>query len=1298
MLVTPSGINLSNYIIIVENGNINVAGNNDLTNVNLIANNGNITLARVRANSIGAIAFGNISQDANSYFSGNNIIANGSGDIVFNSATGQTSADNLAIVSARNLVFNTKGTVRGNFYSGGSFSTNGNSDIYGTVTSLKDITFNGNSTFTYANVLDLTDTTPPAITVRLNSDTGVSNSDKIININTPTISGTGEIGAKIKVTEGTVIVGQTTVGSDGNWQLVTSTLTNGAHSLIATATDLAGNIGTAAPLSLVVDTLVPLLTLTNAIDTTPLKNDTKLIGKIDPTGSGLVGIVYNWDNSSNLLQISPDASGNFNRSIDFTGITNGAHTLTITASDVAGNVLTKTYNVNVALDKDAPLVELKLASDTGTSNSDLLTNDPTILGKVTDASNIIEFRASFDGANYTDIRPQLAADGSFTLSRAQLATIVQGTGFANAKRSLSDGNYTLSLSAKDEFGNITPTTTLAFTLDTTAPTTPNFKNTVSSLSSGKIDLTGQAEVDSIVTLNNGNTNTTVDRSGNFYFDAVGLTVGNNNFAISTSDLAGNKSTSQAINIERIASNPDLVLKWNKILLAAITADRTPPPAAARRLAMLHAAIFDAVNAVTHTYNAYRVDLNASSGTSAEAAVAAAAHRILSELYPQQRATFDAAYNVDLANIPDTPGELDGVRLGREVADAMLTWRRNDGAETIEDEYIADPTAGKWQPTAAGGLAVLPEWGEVAPFALDTGSQFRPVAPPDLTSETYTNDFNQVKALGKIDSTTRTAEQTQIARFWADGLGTYTPSGHWNQIAEEAALSEGNTLIENARLFAALNVSLADAGIAAWDSKYTYEFWRPVTAIQQANTDNNPNTLADTTWQPLIPTPLFPEYVSGHSTFSGAAATILTDAFGSSYQFNASTVNPVLTGITRHFNSFQAAAGEASDSRIYGGIHFKTAGKEGLKLGDNIANYVLANNFRKSPQSARISLALANDTGDTRDRITSIPAIAVSLTSLPANSFQVLGGFVDNFLAYADLTADVSNDGKLLLDTARLSAVNGGSLDDGRYTFNLQIVDSNKNILQTGSLSFTLDRTAPILNLSNLADGANLIVGSALSGTLDGTSSDMASLSYQIDNGAIETIPLEREFTQIDRRLPIEDLTAGAHTLTVTGRDTAGNVTTQTYRVNTDPALPFQLAGYNPANGALDVGSTFRPQIFFSHSVDASTLTADSLYATFDGAKLAARIVPSTDGKWAWLYFQNPLPSSSRIQVTVDGNLIRAANGSSLLDADVDGTPGGKTTFSFDTVSLTPVPGTRLTGIVAWCRSTSQYPRRSTTRC
>jgi membrane-associated phospholipid phosphatase len=209
------------------------------------------------------------------------------------------------------------------------------------------------------------------------------------------------------------------------------------------------------------------------------------------------------------------------------------------------------------------------------------------------------------------------------------------------------------------------------------------------------------------------------------------------------------------------------------------------------------------------------------------------------------------------------------------------------------------------------------------------------------------DFNQVKTLGAKNSPVRTSDQTEIAQFWSDGAGTYTPPGHWNQIAEEVALQRNTSLMDEARLFALLNIALADAAIAAWDAKYAYEFWRPVTAIQQADFDNNPQTTAgrrhserNTAWDSLIGTPLLPEYVSGHSTFSGAADAILANFFGDNVGFT--TTSSGLPGASRSYNNFAAAADEAGISRIYGGIHFLAADVDGLATGRALGNYVFDN--------------------------------------------------------------------------------------------------------------------------------------------------------------------------------------------------------------------------------------------------------------------------------------------------------------------------------------------------------------------
>ncbi len=217
-------------------------------------------------------------------------------------------------------------------------------------------------------------------------------------------------------------------------------------------------------------------------------------------------------------------------------------------------------------------------------------------------------------------------------------------------------------------------------------------------------------------------------------------------------------------------------------------------------------------------------------------------------------------------------------------------------------------------------------------------QFAPPGPPSLTSQEWADAYNEVKTLGRFDSTARTADQTQIPRFWADNAGTSTPPGHWNNLAQQIAMAEGNSTADNARLFAMLDITLADAAIVSFNAKYNDDFWRPITAIQNADTDGNDLTVPDPTWQPFLITPNFPEYVSGHSTFSGAAAAILDAVFGNNYSFTATSEG--LAGVTRSFTGFDQAAAEAGRSRIYAGIHWEFSNEDGQAAGHALANYIL----------------------------------------------------------------------------------------------------------------------------------------------------------------------------------------------------------------------------------------------------------------------------------------------------------------------------------------------------------------------
>ena len=412
-------------------------------------------------------------------------------------------------------------------------------------------------------------------------------------------------------------------------------------------------------------------------------------------------------------------------------------------------------------------------------------------------------------------------------------------------------------------------------------------------------------------------------------------------------IAESNQTNNLASTHISTNGSDAVIDWNATLLNAIQASGqgglpgTPPPLAARNQAIVHAAIYDAVNAIDRSHSSYLVDVDLSEveDASPEAAAVGAAYEALLKLYPTQKTTFDAQRDRSLAEIADGEAKEVGFALGVSVADQILELRSTDGADTAQRPYTPGTEPGHWEPTPPNyAPALLPGWGEVIPFAISSSSEFLLDGPPEFGSDEYAEELNEVKALGAKNSTVRTAEQTQIAQFWAyDRPDTFRPPGQWNQIAEEVALKQGNTLEENARLFALLNIAEADAGITAWDAKYTYDQLRPITAIRNADNDGNPDTTGDPNWEPLLTTPPFPDYISGHSTFGGAAGEILARFFGDNTSF--SVTSQELPGVTRSYGSFTQAADENGISRIYGGIHTHSANEDGLATGRNVANYV-----------------------------------------------------------------------------------------------------------------------------------------------------------------------------------------------------------------------------------------------------------------------------------------------------------------------------------------------------------------------
>lgn len=381
-----------------------------------------------------------------------------------------------------------------------------------------------------------------------------------------------------------------------------------------------------------------------------------------------------------------------------------------------------------------------------------------------------------------------------------------------------------------------------------------------------------------------------------------------------------------------------VVQWNKTLLVIV---RTPGAQPAtihptRSFAIMHAAIYDAINAINGTHKPYLIRPSASHFASQEAAAAAAAHEVLIQLYPSFQATLDAQFQQALTQLPNT-GKADGISIGNTVADRILALRANDGSNVPPIPYVFGNAPGDYQSTPPNfpKQPQFTHWSHVTPFALDSANQFRPGGPPKLTGDRYTDAFDQVKSLGIAGSTTASADEALTGRFWNGAIQNY-----WNEIAQTAALAHNLTTAENARLFALLNLSLADGVIAFYDAKYTYNFWRPVTAIRAAGTDGNPETEADPNWLPEVGnTTPDPSYPGAHAVISAAGAEVLTTFFRKN-QFNFSVTSEVMPGVERSFTSFEAAADEAILSRIFAGVHFLFDLTTGQRLGSDVADFVV----------------------------------------------------------------------------------------------------------------------------------------------------------------------------------------------------------------------------------------------------------------------------------------------------------------------------------------------------------------------
>lgn len=388
----------------------------------------------------------------------------------------------------------------------------------------------------------------------------------------------------------------------------------------------------------------------------------------------------------------------------------------------------------------------------------------------------------------------------------------------------------------------------------------------------------------------------------------------------------------------------VVLNWSGHARSALAAEtgNQDPLVGTRTLAMVHLAMHDAVNAVDRRYQPYAyTTMNAQAD--AVAAAASAAHGVLAGLFPAQAASLDAKLADSLAAVPDGSAETQGMALGQQVAGAILARRASDGASATV-HYAPSNGAGRFQfVPPLNGVIFRPEWRYVTPFALTSPAQFRSAPPPALDSDAYRSAFDEVKASGVLAGSNRSADQTAYARFWYEDSDI-----GWNSITRDVVVRRNLPLHDAARLFGLVNIALADAYIAGWDSKFHHDFWRPITAIRAAAGDGNDATVADPAWVPLLDTPPVQDYPSTHAVAGAAAASVLARVLGDANDFSLVSSTADNPGQARTFRRFSAASDENADSRIKAGIHFRFAVTEGLEMGHRVGQQAHDSQLRRAP--------------------------------------------------------------------------------------------------------------------------------------------------------------------------------------------------------------------------------------------------------------------------------------------------------------------------------------------------------------
>ena len=391
----------------------------------------------------------------------------------------------------------------------------------------------------------------------------------------------------------------------------------------------------------------------------------------------------------------------------------------------------------------------------------------------------------------------------------------------------------------------------------------------------------------------------------------------------------------------LAPRADVIMDWNARADAISTEKRMAPPPTARVMALMHVAMFEAINAIERRYRPYRLDLIADRNTSREAAAASAAHTVLVAQFPDQKSALDAELATELGAIADSPARERGILVGRKAAADLLDLHADDGKGV--DDYRPSTTAGVYVPTTtvAGYLVRTYQ-----PWVMTDAAQFRPAPPPALNSEAWARDVNEIREMGGLASTTRSAEQTMVAKFWfLTGARTYNP------IVRQVALAKRMNLLDCARLYALASMAAADAFIAVFEAKYHYHFWRPVTAIRNADLSQNPATPREAGWLPLGETPMHPEYPCAHCISASAVAAVLRAVVGDEVGEIAVTT-PTAPGVTRRWTRLSEYSREVSNARVWAGFHYRFSTEVAEDMGRKIGEIVVSTSLRPKERSAR----------------------------------------------------------------------------------------------------------------------------------------------------------------------------------------------------------------------------------------------------------------------------------------------------------------------------------------------------------